>query len=1123
MNREMYETITGRSQFLDFRTVRSEGFLSFAHSLGMPRQAPDFDGLDKLTHPASSSFPDRRDLDGSGPGRSGGTWTEDEREVCSVARLAAMTMCSPRPPAELGDRTAALISAAAGRGDEAAVRRLLAAAGDLMVSVHWFRPACLMQALDALDDEPGHSQELACALSCAALWCMFNMCSVKEADRHLGRAWSLSGFSELEDPLLPFAALVRRMTQPLPPPYGPGAEAEKGGAFVNALAVARRLRDPELAAFLPARLLASPHLIHQAGISSMMKKARTMASELPDSAAFRVVWEAARLSPDFNESPSEAGEPAFRALKSLTKSGDIRALAAFDGTAAVPLAQAVSAFGEMLGELEDDGTARAVAFAAPLLAQGQISYGAFSLLFNLARQVNPTEFQGAVMRAVARGSFGTGTVMMLALTNAALVHWEESRRLSSFKSDADTIRRMAGSPDSPGPFAARIAARFFDCELAGRTSRGERKAFAALARLCRSGAGLDGEWETDQPLDAGREKDLLGFGAPRHLALHAYAAALATASWGEDKRTGEAYGDIDRIRDLLQLLPEDAFLDKTFVESILPGACYVAMFPGTFSFGSGGDNGLMAGACSPGPDSPVPWLIQTATLRAVRAWSFLADHRELDPDNFRELYKEALPCLEGPLPRGLRIELVKAVLWGLACMRLPDEMERFFLANSLMLVRDFPEGQEPGDDPLDGEMRDFSCDMASWPAPAEAILCPPAPSSPCGSAGTGEAGAEHSRGPDGPALPDTDAVRSAVAMLADAETLSDVRDDEEEGDLLSPREFVQIRARMAIATEVWLVALARLRAEAGRGDEDYRGWLARYAREFAAERGGTGAEFPSGGRAYDGVSGVADGVFRSGGAGGQAGGPGGPAAGAPGTLPGTGFKTVALGEEDEILFATYTLCLAECGLYERALENLLLDTCPLDFFDIKMEALSRTATGLAKAGKFSEADVALKILEMLAGHGCDPETYERAKASVRACARSWKKEGTARKSAESWKPLTEYEESGKPLARSAESGKPLAKTSESWSPLARSAESGAPFARSAESGSPLARSAESGISVHSAEFTEAVKPGPPVKSKRSGKAKKSRKARKEARNIPVTNNKGGGGKEGKGGGGGRRR
>ncbi|MDR1035019.1 MAG: hypothetical protein LBT40_00140 [Deltaproteobacteria bacterium] len=1060
MDQFAYEWIIGHDSFTDFLKVRSEGFLCMEHAFGWPRPVVDMDSLQMLTFPASSSFPARRVQGPSDAGLQDVTGSEDEREVSAISRLAAMEHSSPAPPVDIGDRIAALLSAAAGRGDEAAVRRLLAAAGDLLVSEYWFSPASLMQTLDGLGDGPGHSQELVCALSCAAIWCLNISKGAKEADMYLGRAWSLSGFSEMEDPLLPFAALTSRMTLPLAPAYGPGAEAEEGGAIVNALAVACRLRDPVLATFLPFRLLSPSPVGWPEIVWPKMRKHGSMDLELPDSAAFRVVWEAARLALKFSHGEFGSGEAAYSALKSLEKSGDIRAFAAFEGPAAAALADAAKALGKMLGELDGKGTAMAVAFAVPFLASGQISFRAFNLLFNFARQANPAEFQGAVMRAVASGLFGTGSAMVLALTNAALISSKRGRRLSSFSRDAATIRNMAGSPDSPGPFAARIAAAFIECELAGRTSWDGQRPFAALARLCRSGADPDGGTEASPPEEVGLEKGKPG-GGSRHLALYAYAAALVTASWGEDERASAVFGpgtfgDNGKIRELLLLLPEDAFRDKTFVESILPGACYVAMFPGGFALG-GGDSGLMAGACAPGPDSPVPRLVQTVTPTAVSAWGLVADCREPhpdrlsrrepdpysfslrepDPDRFSQMQRELLPCLDGPLPLRLRTELVKAVLWGLAFRKLPDEMERFFLANSLMLVRDFPEGQDPGKDRLDGDLLEFSYGTASWPAPAEAVLCHRAPSGPNGSAVTEEGGAGESHGPGegkgagtfackpadrdagagvrpgaladsagvpggavvagavlpgGPEKPGADAeafLRTARAILAYAETLFDDGDDEGgEDQPMSCGEFLRMWGKSVLVEEEYRPALAILRAQAGRGDEGYRGWLARYARELAAELGVTGAELLSGGNAYAGATGKAGGVSLSGAAGGPAGGTG---ARESGLLSGNGFRTVALGEENQFLFAAYVLCLAECGLYERALEYILLDTSPLDMNDIKKDALSMTATGLARSGNFKAAGVALKILHMVADYEDEPEAseaYEQAEASVRACEKS---------------------------------------------------------------------------------------------------------------------------------------
>ncbi|MDR1314362.1 MAG: hypothetical protein LBQ12_11885 [Deltaproteobacteria bacterium] len=703
MDADVFNSLFGLEDLGLMAMKHGELFLAMVSSLPLPLDPETFVAKSILAGPAPSGrFPAKAGDDPAAEdagAAGGGDGAEEARELSRRARECAIGKSMAY---DLSIQVASRLSAAARRGDGESLRLLLGAVADISLSGGWADFTAISYALDSVPDGPGHSEELACALACFAARSIANGDAADEADRILRRAVELEGFAGMADPSLPFLALSLRAGFSGTPPYGPGASS--GGALANALALVPRLPSPELAEALPAFALdmASECLF------SLSEMEEGEARGLPGSGTFMLAWEAAKLSCAFQDDPRGAAGAALDCFARLAGSGGLSPMAdPFSPTAML----AANAFGSFFKHLDGEGALKAVKAAAPPRSKGDLGPWAFYLLFNrLPQEV----FQAAVMRAAADGLFGDSIALVHAVCLAGIIHGGGSRSLASFADEAEAIRRMAGTPESPGPLGARVAAGFIAFDLAGRAREGQEAAFAALAALLPEGGREEapggGREEAGGSSGRGGER-----GAEAALMCHfACASALVVASralaasrWEKANAAPDAGGeeapgsgkqypsrleretDKDVMRRLVSLVPDRALDDNAFSSWFLPNAALLAMDPRAECW----DDGVLAGALAGRLGSRESLTVEASTLDVASAWVTLAVYPSENQDAFRAVLAEAKRALAGPVPHEIRSLLVEAVLAGFLEENLPAEMEEFFLDNALMLVGYLSQGE----------------------------------------------------------------------------------------------------------------------------------------------------------------------------------------------------------------------------------------------------------------------------------------------------------------------------------------------------------------------------------------------------------------------------------------------
>jgi hypothetical protein len=512
MDQKLYEKLCGAPWLASYVETRSGSFLSmdYASARESRRATRDpFSGTDPLL------VLDALFVDGSLPALPAEDDTEALREAKLLFRRALESSDDDGSDwdADLPDEIAGALGDS-DSGEDEPLRWLLRAVTCLAASSSGLDLNGCVSALARVQDRPGYTEELACALSFSAIWSQKSGARAAEIDRYLSRAFGLAGISDVQEMRPLFMALTKRMSFPGAPRYGPGAGlGGRAGTLRNALSLADRLPDPDLVC-MPVG-----YLLGEIGAVTLSQDdlRRALGPEgLPDVLPLRFAWGALEAAVVGMRSPKPHASLGLEAFERLVSGGAVAALGdKVAWTAYRTVARATLAFSRIFGGLPPEDAERAVRLVAPLRVGGQVAPWAFQALFERLKAASPHAFQAAVMRTAADGLFGYGEALVQAVVLASCIPSKDAVRLASFTNEAEALRRKAaGTRRAQGPLGARLAAALIDAELAARTEAEPDAAFRALAAIC-----------PDPP----EGPEVL---EERQLFLFAYAAALVAASWG---------------------------------------------------------------------------------------------------------------------------------------------------------------------------------------------------------------------------------------------------------------------------------------------------------------------------------------------------------------------------------------------------------------------------------------------------------------------------------------------------------------------------------------------------------------------------------------------------------------
>ncbi|MDR1312647.1 MAG: hypothetical protein LBQ12_02880, partial [Deltaproteobacteria bacterium] len=318
------------------------------------------------------------------------------------------------------------------------------------------------------------------------------------------------------------------------------------------------------------------------------------------------------------------------------------------------------------------------------------------------------------------GLFGDGEALVQAVVTASCLGSPKAAPLSSFEAESGNLRRRAGTPESPGPYCARLAVALIDADAVSRSSEWPELQFQEFADLCPPfPETAEGPLAASQAAEPGgdppraSELPLTGGSEARELFMFAYCAALAVVAWETARGTRNLdfrRSTLFSLPGLINALPNRVRRDRLFLGEILPGSIYTA----SDGVGGDGDSGLMSEVCSPEYGVGLGRHPQIRGCVALKAWANIA----LSYDFQTPVLSLTGAHLEGPLPPYHRAMLVSALCVGMGSMGICDAMMRCFFDNCMMVLeRDpgdpFPEGQHWDGFPDDASAR------VSWKAKAD--------------------------------------------------------------------------------------------------------------------------------------------------------------------------------------------------------------------------------------------------------------------------------------------------------------------------------------------------------------------------------------------------------------------
>lgn len=659
------------------------------------------------------------------PGRPcGGPDAESARRLYLRARACCLASDLGSPDRGLPEELARSISGSPDRPE--ALRWLLCAAALAERAAPARGRADIPGALLGLPPDEAYAGELLAALASSSMKCYRDTDYVRGEEllaRAFARGVPAPGAGPA-DPLLSFGSLLIRSAYFDSPDYGPGAAMpEYAGGLANCLAFVPALPDPHCAALLPVHIRSA--LADSKDKGRWLKGMRLAAGRgLPEGSPFRLAWDV--LTADFSLPPCPAGRsgPGTDFLDFLSKTAAAGLLGAFGETTGPALSAMVNVadfFAKRILALDADGIESAVRILAPLRASGELRPWAFNEFIHIPMNRRSTDVQRAVMRAAADGLFGCGDALVHAVTNASVARSPLAAGpgegppapLTGHAAAANELLLRAASDSAP--YGTRLAAAVVKVSGAAGKAAVQAEAIRALASL--SPDLPEPPHYQDFPAASGRRAAgrSRGRGGPartlgeaRTLHLYAFATALILACWGRDDPGHE------RLAGLLKHLPERSRIDPVFLDTILPGACNLAMGG---PIGIVGGLGMITAALSEEAGLPAG----RVGLRALNALGMCLSLHSIPfpiPALLESLRGAALRHLAGPLPPDLRSALVTSLMIAHARMGLDEEAEYIFLDNALMLLP--AQGATPPGVPRRGSGEGIPGDPGrdvSWPWP----------------------------------------------------------------------------------------------------------------------------------------------------------------------------------------------------------------------------------------------------------------------------------------------------------------------------------------------------------------------------------------------------------------------
>jgi hypothetical protein len=557
----------------------------------------------------------------------------------------------------------------------------------------------LLKFLEWVPDRPSYAEEYACALSAAAVWSLKSGLATVDVDRYLGMAFGLADINTMTEVRPLFGALSLRLSRPENPLYGPGRGlGGLAGTLTNALSLADRLPDPELACFPVGFLLINDFFKRQYAHDDLR---RVLEIEgLPDIPSLRFVWKALEIlissRLDTNGRPTSfeqsnipddhSSSDAWRLFDEfMLHTADPMGMGLSDRTAESFhwCLTAAEVLGNVFRRIPKERIEEVIRFLAPIRANRSIAPEAFFEFVKGIARTSTDDFRRSVMCAAADGLFGEGEALLQALVIGASFPGKSSSTLTSFSTEAETLRRLAGTPEDPGTIGMRIAVAFMDADFAARTEVDPNEYFKSLTEFLPDWTGIAYAKEIQWMCEYAFAGVML---AASHKITESQSTGIVDIEIRQTQSSEEQESNVSR---LLDAIPKSSMKSNFFLQKAIAGAVFAEME----LQGMKGGVGQLARACF----SKTLWIEQNPLLKGAEALTLMhaISSRPVESaDEWRELCRKVNSCLASPLPPNLRTCLTGVALAGFGVLGMPDEMEGFLYENLLMQSGPRKNGQD---------------------------------------------------------------------------------------------------------------------------------------------------------------------------------------------------------------------------------------------------------------------------------------------------------------------------------------------------------------------------------------------------------------------------------------------